>query len=312
MLLKAYQELLNYQNVPKFLVKYLDCPSLLRLKNVGYFCGMDYASNDIYNFKEYISRYDHSLNVSLITYMVTSEERQTIAGLFHDISTPCFSHVIDYMNKDYEIQESTEKYTEQIIRSDKYLVSCLEKDNIKVEDIVNFKNYSIVDNDRPKLCADRLDGVILPGLFWTKDLTIEQVKTIIQNIIIYKNEFGEEEIGFNNYTTGRKIIEVSNNIDLYCHSNEDNYMMELLSDITRLSIKNKYFTYEDLYKYNEDELFKIISENRYNKELDILVDRFESIKKDEIEKIDHPKIKMRILRPIVNKKRIGGDINEGL
>ena len=56
MLLKYYLEKLNYSNMPKFLEKYLKCPSLMRLKKVGYFCGMDYASKDVYNFSEYISK----------------------------------------------------------------------------------------------------------------------------------------------------------------------------------------------------------------------------------------------------------------
>ena len=50
MYLKYYLEQLNYQNIPSFLIKYLKSPSLLRLRNVGYFCGMDYASKDIYDF----------------------------------------------------------------------------------------------------------------------------------------------------------------------------------------------------------------------------------------------------------------------
>ena len=53
-----------------------------------------------------------------------------MAGLFHDIATPCFSHVIDYMNNDYEKQESTEKKTEEILRNDKYLCECLDNDGI--------------------------------------------------------------------------------------------------------------------------------------------------------------------------------------
>lgn len=67
MLLQYYLEKLEYTDLPNFLVKYLRLPSLLRLKNIGYFCGMDYASKDIYKFKEKISRYDHSLTVALLT-----------------------------------------------------------------------------------------------------------------------------------------------------------------------------------------------------------------------------------------------------
>ena len=148
MLLQYYLEQLNYKELPDFLIKYLQTPSLLRLKKVGYFCGMDYASKDIYDFSEYISRYDHSLTVSLLVYKLTKDKTATLAGLFHDIATPCFSHVIDYMNKDYENQESTEEYTECILRRDKYLQKCLEEDNIAIDDIIDFKRYTIVDNER--------------------------------------------------------------------------------------------------------------------------------------------------------------------
>ena len=71
MYLEYYLEQLEYRNLPDFLIKYLETPSLLRLKKVGYFCGMDYASKDIYDFTEYISRYNHSLTVSLLVYKLT-------------------------------------------------------------------------------------------------------------------------------------------------------------------------------------------------------------------------------------------------
>ena len=121
MYLQHYLKELGYSNIPEFLTKYLETPSLLRLKKVGYFCGMDYASKNIYNFKESFSRFDHSLTVSLLVYKLTKDKKATLAGLFHDIATPCFSHVIDYMNEDYEKQESTEEYTEYILRNDEYL-----------------------------------------------------------------------------------------------------------------------------------------------------------------------------------------------
>lgn len=80
--LEQYKNLLGYQNRPEFLEKYLQTPSLLRLKKVGYFCGMDYASKAIFNFPERISRYDHSLTVSLITWKLSQDQKMTLAGLF--------------------------------------------------------------------------------------------------------------------------------------------------------------------------------------------------------------------------------------
>jgi len=290
-------------DIPKFLEKYLKCPSLLRLKKVSYFCGMDYASKDIYNFSEYISRYDHSLSVALLTYKLTNDKIQTISALFHDIGTPCFSHVIDYMNNDYEKQESTEEFNDKIMKNDKYLINCLKKDNIDIEDIINFKKYSIVDNDRPKLCADRLDGIILTGTFWTKDIFKNDINNIIDDIAIFKNEYGEGEIGFKNNLIASKVLEISESIDLYCHSNEDNYMMNLLSIITKYAIDKKYISYEDLYCFDEIKLFDILN-NINDIRLNELLDKFYNIKLSQIPSIILPDIKVRNLNPLVNNIRL--------
>lgn len=302
MLLQYYLEQLNYKELPDFLIKYLQTPSLLRLKKVGYFCGMDYASKDIYDFSEYISRYDHSLTVSLLVYKLTKDKTATLAGLFHDIATPCFSHVIDYMNKDYENQESTEEYTECILRRDKYLQKCLEEDNIAIDDIIDFKRYTIVDNERPKVCADRIDGVILTGIGWTKNIEDKDIKQIVDDLCIFKNEENEDEIGFNTESVATKVLEVSKSIDIYCHSKEDNYMMELLAKITKLSIDKKYISYDDLYWYNEEEIF-FLWKGKQDKEFLELIDKFENIKKPDIVMLDIPNIKIRNLNPIINGKR---------
>ena len=296
-MLKFYLNELEYDNRPDFLDKYLEAPCLKRLKKIGYFCGMDYASKDVYNFKEYITRFDHSVTCALLTWKCTKNKESTLAGLFHDISTPCFSHVIDYMNKDYENQESTEEYTAEILKNDEYLLKCLKEDNIKIEDIINFKKYNIVDNDRPKLCADRLDGVILTGMAWTKNISYNDIKNIISDIDIYNNE-----IGFKSKNVADKIIEVSNSIDIYCHSREDNYMMELLAEITRYGIDNNYISYKELFTSNEEELIEKLKSVDDNKLMDYF-NKFENITKEDIPYIEMPYVKIRDLNPLVNGKR---------
>ena len=300
-MLNYYLNELDYNNIPEFLKKYLDVPTLLRLKKIGYFCGMDYASKDIYNFSEYISRYDHSLSVSLLTYKLTKNKEATIAALFHDIATPCFSHAIDYMNKDYEKQESTEEYTEKIIKSDEYLIKCLKEDNIDIQDIINFKQYTIVDIERPKLCADRLDGVILTSLGWTKNISKDEIKEIINDLTLYTNEDNELEIGFKSNAIAKKVLDISNIIDEYCHSKEDNYMMEMLANITKIAIDKNYIKYDDLYYLEEDKLFEILKEKEDMKKI---INKFETIKKEDISNIELPYIKKRDLNPLVDGQRL--------
>ena len=302
MYLDYYKNLLGINNIPYFLNKYLKCPSLVRLKKVGYFCGMDYASKDIYDFREYISRYDHSLTVALITYRLTKNKKATLAALFHDVATPCFSHVIDYMNKDYAKQESTEEYTEKIMLNDKFLRKCLAKDRININDIIDFKKYTIVDNNRPKVCADRIDGVILTGIGWTKNITLTDIERIVSSMCILQNEDKELEISFNNRVAASRVLEISESIDIICHSNEDNYMMELLAIITKRAIDDKLFSYDELYTLNEDEVYSLISHSS-DKELLSLYEKFKNVKLDEIEMVEIPGIKKRDLNPIIQGKR---------
>lgn len=304
-LYKEYLYLLMKDNMPHFLEKYLKVPSLLRLKNIGYFCGMDYASKNIYSFKEKISRYDHSLTVALLTWKFTKDEKATLAGLFHDIATPCFAHVIDYMNKDYEKQESTEEYTEEIIKNDKVLIEKLKEDNILYKDITNFKKYSIVDNNRPKLCADRFDGIILTGIAWTESINKSDIIELVSNLNVYDNEYNEKELGFKNKDVALKALYTSNEIDRYCHSNEDNFMMELLASITKMAIEKSVISYDELYSANEITLLNKIKNSKID-ELIKLLNKFENIKMEDIPITDIKNVKLRDLNPIVNGIRLNG------
>ena len=221
MLLKYYLEQLDYNDMPLFLKKYLKCPSLVRLMSVGYFCGMDFASKSVYNFDEYISRFDHSLTTSLLTYKVTNDKTMTVAALFHDVATPCFSHVIDYMNEDYEKQESTEELTEDIIKNDKYLLKCLKEDNIDLVDLDDFSRFQILENKSPKLCTDRLDGVLHTCYIWLHTHSLEQIKEIYNNMVILKNEDGNLEIGFCDLKIAEKFVCMVYNYAKELHRNTD-------------------------------------------------------------------------------------------
>ena len=188
---------------------------------------MDYASPHAYSFAFYVSRFDHSLNVALITWKLTHDKKATLAALFHDISTPVFSHVIDYMNGDLVNQESTEEKTEEVLRSSDKLQELLTNDNLTIEDVCYFKKYSIVDLDRPCMCADRLDNIITVGMAWAQKLTLKDALNILSATTKSINEDGLETKYENTgitteYLTNEDILKLTTGIVVYGKENLSN------------------------------------------------------------------------------------------
>lgn len=296
-----YQQYLG--PIPEFMKKYLTLDILIRLKDISLLCGMDYASKYAYDFSFYISRYDHSLNVALITWRLTHDKASTLAALFHDVASPVFSHVIDYMNGDYVDQESTEEKTEEILRSSKQLKIMLELDGIDIEDILDFKVYPVVDSKRPKMCADRLDNTIAVGMNWVKIIDLDLAKRAIDAMGITINEDNEEEISIDDLDIAIKLREANDTIDRLTHTNSDTYMMLLVANIVKRCITLGIVTYDDLFHMGEHQIISLIDANlERDEELARLWDLFKNIK--EFPQIEQPEIKKKDIDPIVLSKRL--------
>lgn len=80
---------------PDFLLPFLEAPVLQRLNDISQGCGTEYCK--FYTFKVHQSRLTHSIGVALIVRHFTHDQKQTLAGLFHDISHSIFSHVGDFL-----------------------------------------------------------------------------------------------------------------------------------------------------------------------------------------------------------------------
>ena len=104
-------------SIPDFICQLAETPAMQRLKDVGMHCGCEYTSFPMFTGLDSYSRHKHSVGCALIVWRFTQDQRQTIAALLHDIATPTFAHVIDFLNGDPMKQESTESGTTAIIKS---------------------------------------------------------------------------------------------------------------------------------------------------------------------------------------------------
>jgi hypothetical protein len=257
--LNKYYNILCNGEYPLFIDKYFNTSELKRLKNIGQFCGCDY--NKLYNIRFWYSRFDHSVATALITWNFTKDKVQTLAALFHDLGTPAFSHCIDFMLGDSINQETSERSVKEIILNASDISNLLFSDGISIAEIADVSKYSLIENKSPRLCADRLEGVLHTVYIWLNIWPLEQIEKVYQGIEVLLNEDNILELGFKNVELGELFFKAVYEYSVALQSNEDKYTMQYIADILKKQIALEKISFKELYKLSENEIIKIIKEN---------------------------------------------------
>ncbi len=251
-------------DVPDFIYEYASLPIVHRLAGVGLLCGTDWTP--LFDNRFFYSRLDHSIGVALIIWRFTHDKRQTLAGLFHDIATPAFSHVIDFKNGDTENQESTEESTQQIINDDLDLSELLFKEGIYKYEIDNYSKYPLANNDRPGLNADRLEYMYPSGAALNDVWTIDKIRDSYSFTTVLKNEKGLDEIGFTDLNAAADYVHKFLDISIVLQKNEDKVSMQLLADTLSKAMECGFLSDSDMYELDEESLVRcfdrIVNENK--------------------------------------------------
>lgn len=306
--IKEYFKVLS-KDFPEFLYEYIDTPPMQRIGKIGCGCGTDYTK--VFDHKFFYTNLEHSIGVALIVWNFTKDKKQTLAGLFHDIATPVFKHSIDFMNGDYEKQESTEELTTRIINESQEIMKLLKRDGIKVEEVDNYHIYPIADNDTPMLSADRLEYTLSNGLGVRKKVwNLNDIKEIYDNIEVQKNEQGIDELGFKDKTIAEKFVKGMRILSNSYIDNKTKLSMQFLADIMKnMSYKNL-ITKKDLYELSEKEVIEKIENCNYkdiSKKFNFWKNAYEIKESDKEVKGKYCvniNAKIRYINPLVNGKRI--------
>lgn len=257
--MKQYLDLFIDSEYPSFIDKYLTTNTLNRLKHVTQFCGCDYTR--LYSPLFKYTRFDHSLVVAHMTWHFTHNKKETIMALLHDIGTPCFAHCIDYVFGDFLNQESSEKDIIDIIKKDNLIQTFLKKDGILIEDLNNYSYFHILENKSPKLCTDRLDGVLHTCYIWLHTHSLEQIKEVYDNLTVLENEDGNPEIGFKDIDIAEKFVLMVYNYAKELQGNKDKYVMNYISEIVKLALERKLISLNELYTEKEEKICNIFNKS---------------------------------------------------
>lgn len=253
---------ISYSNeIPNIILEFSKVKEMQRLKDISMSCGMNNTSSKIY-LSHTQNKFDHSLNSALIVWNFTKDINQSLSALFHDISTPVFAHVVDFMNGDHENQESTEDKTLEIILNSSEISVLLNKYKIDPYDICNYHIYPIADNDSPKLSSDRLEYTLSNFIEFSL-CSSDLVQSIYDNITVSKNELSEIELCFCSYYYASVFSKMSLECSKIYSSSFCRAAMEYISNMLKYAIKQGLVSYNDLFILSEKEIiYKFISDNR--------------------------------------------------
>lgn len=250
-----------HDNIPSFISRLAGTEPILRLRGIGMNCGMQFTNFPTYNVCNKYSKFEHSIGVALIVWHFTKSEEQAVAALLHDISTPAFAHTIDFMNGDYETQESTEDLTATFIMESDEIKAILNDYGIKIESILNYHDYSIADNDSPKISADRLEYTIC-NLMNFGFIDKEEAEEFYNNILVGINEYNEQELVFRSEKIAISFANLAlKNSHMYV-SDPSRASKEFLSELLKKAINFDIIKKEDLYRSEFFIIEKLLSDER--------------------------------------------------
>lgn len=235
-----------HDEIPDFLRAAGETAVMERLKGVGMNCGCEYTSFPLFRGLEPYSRFDHSMGVALIVWHFTKDRAQALAGLLHDVATPVFAHVIDFMHGDHMKQETTEAGTKSMIEGSAELQRVLAGCGLTTEETCDYHMYPVADNDSPGLSADRLEYT-LGNLVNYGFAGRTQVRDYYQNLFARPNETGEMELQFRDRETAFSFCRGMLQCAGVYVSDEDRYAMERLAELLRDAINSGVLTETDLH-----------------------------------------------------------------
>ena len=250
-----------HPEIPGFLREMADAEEMRRLEDVGMNCGCEYTSYPIYQGLGGHSRYDHSVGVGLIVWHFTLSPVQAAAGLFHDISTPVFAHVVDFLRGDHMRQEATEAGTLAVIKGSSKLRDSLAKVGIDPGEVGDYHRFPVADNDTPRLSADRLEytmsNMVNFGFASREDAAI-----FYCDLVVGENEDHVPELSFQTGQIALRFSRIALRLSRLYESSEDRYAMEMLAGVLRRAMALGVLREADLASTEIQVIQKLLSDSR--------------------------------------------------
>jgi HD superfamily phosphohydrolase len=138
------------------------------------------------------SRFEHSVGVMLLVRRLGASLEEQIAALLHDVSHTAFSHVIDYVFDGHVSQSYHEDHKLEYI-SGTDIPDTLGKHGYQWVDFMHEGDFTLLEQDLPHLCADRVDYFLRDS----RDLglaTDHEISTALSHLFPYRGRMVVDDL----------------------------------------------------------------------------------------------------------------------
>jgi HD superfamily phosphohydrolase len=184
---------------------------------------------------------------------------QSLAALFHDVTTPVFAHVVDFLNGDHLTQESTEAGVAECLSASPEVCALLEKYSVNLDAVSDYHCYPIADNDSPALSADRLEYT-MGNLLNYGFASLEEIQDMYDDLMVGVDESDCLELMFRSREMAAKFTSLAlKNSRIYV-ADEDRFAMESLADLLRRAMEQRVVCRKDLMR-TEPEIIALLKKD---------------------------------------------------
>ena len=245
-------------SIPEFLEELSNTPPMLRLDNIGMHCSLEYTSFPSYTNLAPYSRRMHSIGTARIVWHFTHDKAQAAAGLLHDIASPVFAHVVDFLHGDHVRQESTEENTDRIIEASAPIQKILAAQGLTTAQVSDYHLYPVADNPSPRLSADRLE-YSFGNFYMVQERSLDELSSLYADIQLGNDETGTPELVFGHLEEAALFTHLALVNARWYVTDEDRFAMQFLADLLHRAIALEVLTKDDLYTTEPQVIKKLTS-----------------------------------------------------
>lgn len=203
-----------------------------------------------------LTRYEHCIGVMLLLRKYNAILEEQIAGLLHDVPHTAFSHAVDFVFREGESQTYHERFLEKVIL-DSEIPAILQKYRVDTKKVLDPGNFSLLEQEIPELCADRID-YSLRDLRNYDYLTNQEIEQILGSIAVHNDRF---------IMTDRQTAAVFARAFIkacleFWNSPKTLATFELMGDLLRTGLELGIIKEEDLFLTDDELILKISNSAR--------------------------------------------------